>query len=397
MNIKGYLIAAMVLLATACANSTAKNQQTEEKQPIPEGAVEMKYNRHAYFKVMLRDSIPAWMIFDTGSNNLLIDSTFYASTFGEGKNLGRAMLGGAGNGHELTTLDASGWSYSVGEESHTEQMAIIMNLRKILGDGADGLFGLPFMHGKRVEFNYAGGYMRFLAAEEKIGEDFTAIQCKRLDNIERIIIPLSVTFSDGYTLDGNFLMDTGMPDELSLNSATANRLKAEGHLANARRMRFEVGGIGGSRTDNYLTTKQITIGGKSINNIRITYSENEKGSLADSRYDGLVGNALFARFDVIIDFVNWVIYLRPNKNFDKPQPNFYSMAFTPNGDHWKVNALLEGGNAERAGLRQGDRIEAINGIKASDSDKSALQPLPDRLTLSVVREGGTIEIVVDKE
>ena len=397
MIIKDYLIAAMVLLATACANSTAKSGQTEQKQPIPEGAVEMKYNRHAYFKVMLRDSIPAWMIFDTGSNNLLIDSTFYASTFGEGKNLGRAMLGGAGNGHELTTLDASGWSYSVGEESHTEQMAIIMNLRKILGDGADGLFGLPFMHGKRVEFNYAGGYMRFLAAEEKIGEDFTAIQCKRLDNIERIIIPLSVTFSDGYTLDGNFLMDTGMPDELSLNSATANRLKAEGHLANARRMKFEVGGIGGSRTDNYLTTKQITIGGKSINNIRITYSENEKGSLADSRYDGLVGNALFARFDVIIDFVNWVIYLRPNKNFDKPQPNFYSMAFTPNGDHWKVNALLEGGNAERAGLRQGDRIEAINGIKASDSDKSALQPLPDRLTLSVVREGGTIEIVVDKE
>ena len=397
MIIKDYLIAAMVLLSTACANSTAKNQQTEQTQLIPEGAVEMKYNRHAYFKVMLRDSIPAWMIFDTGSNNLLIDSTFYASTFGEGKNLGRAMLGGAGNGHELTTLDASGWSYSVGEESHTEQMAIIMNLRKILGDGADGLFGLPFMHGKRVEFNYAGGYMRFLAAEEKIGEDFTAIQCNRLDNIERIIIPLSVTFSDGYTLDGNFLMDTGMPDELSLNSATANRLKAEGHLANARRMKFEVGGIGGSRTDNYLTTKQITIGGKSINNIRITYSENEKGSLADSRYDGLVGNALFARFDVIFDFVNWVIYLRPNKNFDKPQPNFYSMAFTPNGDHWKVNALLEGGNAERAGLRQGDRIEAINGIKASDSDKSALQPLPDRLTLSVVRGGETIEIIVDKE
>lgn len=397
MNIKSCLIVAMVLLATACANSTAKNQQTEEKQPIPEGAVEMKYNRHLYFKVMLRDSIPARMIFDTGSSNLLIDSTFYASTFGEGKNLRRAMLGGAGNGHELTTLDANGWSYSVGDESCTEQIAIVTNLRKILGDGADGLFGLPFMRGKRVEFNYAGGYVRFLSADEVIGDDFTAIQCKKLDNIERIIIPLSVTLNDGYTLNGNFLMDTGMPDELSLNSTTANRLKSEGHLADARRMRYEVGGIGGSRVDNYLKTKQITIGGKSINDIRITYSENEQGAMADSRYEGLVGNALFARFDVIIDFVNWVIYLRPNKNFDKPQPNFYSMAFTPNGDHWKVNALLEGGNAERAGLRQGDRIEAINGIKASDSDKSALQPLPDRLTLSVVRGGETIKIIVDKE
>lgn len=397
MNIKSYLIVAMVLLATACANSTAKNQQTEEKQPIPEGAVEMKYNNHLYFKVMLRDSIQARMIFDTGSSNLLIDSTFYASTFGESNNLRKAMLGGAGDGYELTTFDASSWGYSVGKESHTEQMAIVMNLRKILGNGVDGLFGTPFMQGKRVEFNYAGEYMRFLAADEKIGEDFTAIQCKKLDNIERIIIPLSVTFSDGYTLGGNFLMDTGMPDELSLNSATANRLKAEGHLANARRMKFEVGGIGGSRTDNYLNVKQITIGGKSINDIRITYSDNEQGSLADSRYDGLVGNALFARFDVIFDFVNWVIYLRPNENFDKPQPNFYSMAFTPNGDHWKVNALLEGGNAERAGLRQGDRIEAINGIKASDSDKSALSPLPDKLTLTIRRESGPIEIVVNKE
>lgn len=397
MDIKSYLIAAVVLLVVACANSTAKNQQTVEKQPIPEGAIEMKYNRHLHFRVMLRDSIPARMIFDTGSSNLLIDSTFYASTFGEGKNLRRAMLGGAGDGHEQTTLDVSGWSYSIGEESHTEPMAIIMNLHKILGDGADGLFGLQFMRGKRVEFNYAGGYMRFLAADESIGEDFTAIQCTRLDNIERIIIPLSVTFSDGYTFGGNFLMDTGMPDELSLNSATANRLKAEGHLANARRMKFEVGGIGGSRTDNYLNTKQITIGGKFINDIRITYSENEQGALADNRYDGLVGNALFARFDVIFDFTNWVIYLRPNKNFDKPQPNFYSMAFTPNGDHWKVNAILEGGNAERAGLRQGDRIEAINGIKASDSDKSAISPLPDKLTLSVLRDGTTIEIVVDKE
>lgn len=396
MNIKSALIVATVLLAAACANSTAKNEHTAEKQPIPAGAVEMQYNKHLYFQVMLRDSIPARMIFDTGSSNLLIDSTFYASTFGKGKNLRRAMLGGAGDGHELTTLDASGWSYRVGEESHTEPMAIVMNLRKILGDGVDGLFGTPFMQGKRVEFNYAGGYMRFLAEDEKIGEDFTAIQCKKLDNIERIIIPLSVTFNDGYTLDGNFLMDTGMPDELSLNSATANRLKAEGHLTDARRMRYEVGGIGGSRVDNYLLAKQISIGGKSINDIRISYSENEQGALADSRYDGLIGNALFARFDLIIDFVNWVIYLRPNQNFDKPQPNNFGIGFTPNGDHWTVHALLEGGNAERAGLRQGDRIEAINGIKATD-DQSSLYPLPDQLTLSVQRDNTLVEIVVNKE
>mgnify|MGYP005606285363 FL=1 len=85
-------------------------------------------------------------------------------------------------------------------------MAIVMDLRKIVGDGVDGLFGLPAMQGKRVEFNYAGGYMRILKPDEKIAEDFTAIQCSWLRNRDRIIIPLSVTFADGYTLNGNFLM-----------------------------------------------------------------------------------------------------------------------------------------------------------------------------------------------
>ena len=72
------------------------------------------------------------------------------------------------------------------------------------------------------------------------------------------------------------------------------------------------------------------------------------------------------------------------------------MAFTPNGDHWIVNAFLDGGNANLAGLQQGDRIEAINGIKAND-DKSSLYPLLDQLILSVKRDNSIIEIVVDKE
>lgn len=392
-----YLFAvAMVFLTVACSGTNQKKQQQDAEHQLPAGAVEMEYNSHLYFKVMLRDSIPARMIFDTGSSNLLLDSTFYATNFGKSNNLRRAMLGGAGDGYELTSLDASSWSYRVGDVAHTEPMAIVVNLRKILGDGVDGLFGMPFMKGRRVEFNYAGGYARFLAADEQTGEDFTALQCKKLDKKERIIIPLSVTFSDGYTLEGNFLMDTGMPDELSLNSGTADRLRREGHLADARRMTFSVGGIGGSRSESYVRTQQIGIGGKVIKDIRISCSENRQGALADDGYDGLVGNALLARFDVIFDFENWVMYLRPNKNFDKPQENNFGIAFQPNNDHWIVNGLLEGGKAERAGLRRGDRIEAINGIRANDC-KSSPYPLPDKLTLSVLRDGGQVEIVVNKE
>ena len=141
------LVVAILCLATACSNTNQKKEQQDVKPQLPADAIEMKYQRHLYFDVVLRDSIPARMIFDTGSSNLLLDSTFYATNFGKNKNLRRAMLSGAGNGFQLTTLDASSWNYRVGEVSNSEQMAIVMDLRKIVGDGVDGLFGLPFMLG----------------------------------------------------------------------------------------------------------------------------------------------------------------------------------------------------------------------------------------------------------
>ena len=66
-------------------------------------------------------------------------------------------------------------------------------------------------------------------------------------------------------------------------------------------------------------------------------------------------------------------------------------------DHWIVNGLLEGGNAEKAGLRQGDRIEKINGMTADDPNTRNLYPMPDKLTFSVLRDNSLIEIVVNKE
>lgn len=401
-------VAFAAIMAMGCSNErkdaavaenaavTVVNKDTDAKK-LPADAVPFSYRRHICFDMVLRDSVPARMIFDTGANNLLLDSAFYAYHFAANGNLRKAMLGGAGNGMEMANIDASGWSYRVGGKSHHEQMAVVLNLRKIVGDDVDGLFGLPFMQGKRVEFNYADGYMRFLTAGEEIANDFVRVDCKWLGSKkERIILPLSITFANGYTFNGDFLLDTGMPGTLSLNSTTAKKLKANGVLDDAGKFVYTVGGIGGSAVQNDICASQINVAGHALNDVRINWSENSLGSLADDSYAGLVGNGLFERFDVVFDF-EWVIYLRPNRNFAAPQPNYFGIAFTPMADHWIVNGLLEGGNAAKAGLRRGDRIESINGIRATDSNASSLYPLPEKLTLAVMRDGKIVEISVQKE
>ena len=396
-------ITAILLLSTACSNRPDShnrqpgNEQVKEsdKKELPAGAIGIKYNRHIYCEVMLHDSIPARMIFDTGCSTLVLDSTFYADTFGKERKLQSAMLGGAGDGYEQAYIDRNCWKYSLGKESMTEEMATVLNLRKIVGDNADGMFGMMFMQGKRVEINYADNYMCFLTAEEEIGEDFTRIPFT-LDGM-RIVLPLAITMNDGNVFNGKFLMDTGMPGTLSLNSTTADRLMMDKHLADARCMSYSVGGIGGDSQEFMFKTPRITVGGHAIKDLMITWSSNKEGALANAAYDGLIGNELFDRFDVILDFVDNAVYLRPNKNFDRPEPNFLGVALTPMKDHWIVNGILEGGNAEKAGLRRGDRIETINGIKANESNAESLYPLPDKLTLTVRREDGIKEIVVYKE
>lgn len=390
-------VATTLILATACSNANPKKASKEPKSQLPTGAVAMNYQHHLHFDVMLRDSIPARMIFDTGCTNLLLDSTFYADRFASSGNLRRAMLGGAGGGMELATIDAGKWNYKVGEEPMTEDIATVVNLRKIVGEGVDGMFGMVFMQGRRVELNYAENYMRLLPAEEKIGEDFTRITCTWLYNKMRIVLPLSVTLDDGYLFEGKFLVDTGMPGTLSLNSTTATRLESKSRLSGAKSISYTVGGIGGARKEQILKSPQISVGGHTIKDVTITWSSNKEGASAKESYDGLVGNGLLERFDVIFDFAECAVYLRPNENFSKAEANFYGVALTPMTDHWIVNGLLEDGNAARAGLRRSDRIEKINGMRATDPNVRGLDCLTEKVSLSVWREGEIVEIEVNRE
>lgn len=390
-----YIFVLMFSLLVACANSAPKE---EHKRAIPTDAIAMKYQNQLYFDIMLRDSIPARMVFDTGNTTLLLDSTYYAKNFSKNNTLRRAMLSGAGSSRQMAYLDMSGWSYHVGAQAQSERMAIVLNLRKIIGERVDGMFGMAFMQGKRVEFDYDDGYMRVLTTEEQIPSDFTRIACKWLDDSKsRIIAPITVTLSDGYIFNGQFMVDTGMSGTLAFNSATADKLKAEKRITTTRTMVYAIGGVGGTRTDYLLTSPQITIADQAINDIRISWSANKVGAAADTRYDGIIGNELLSRFDVILDFINCAIYFRPNSIFSIPQPNDLGIVLTPNADHWLVNGLLEDGNAERAGLRRGDRIEAINGIKATDSNAASLFSLPANITLTVKRNSEVVKIEVVKE
>lgn len=376
-------------------------EEIEQQKPLPEGAIAFDYSNHLYFDVMLRDSVPARMIFDTGNTNLLIDNKLFKEHFAPSETLQRTLIQGTGNSLEAVYRDTSDWKYSIGEYYQTEQGAIIMDLQKILGNEADGMFGMEFMRGRKVEFNYADGYMLILPQEAQPAEGYTCVKCKWLDNRQaRMVMPISLKINDAVSFDGNFLVDIGSSGGVSLNSSLVAKLKLNRVLTDVKKKIYDTGGVGGSRTDYIFTAKGISVAGCELKDVVTDFSGNTQGMMANDSFDGLVGNALFERFDVIFDFAKCEIWLRPNKNFNATVNFDSGMTLTPQEDGWVVNGLVEGGNAHRAGVRRGDKIIAINGLareKVSLKELKRMNRSAEDWEIVVKRDNTTTEITFKKE
>ena len=394
-----------MLAGSACggqkteATAESDNEQTEQVKPLPEGAIAFDYASHLYFDVMLRDSIPARMIFDTGNTEILLDTKFFKEYFAPSPTLQRVVIQGTGNSLEGAYRDVCDWQYSVGGHSLTEQGALVMDLRKIIGSEVDGMFGMEFMRGRKVEFNYADGYMRILSQEEQPADGYVCVKCKWLDDKQaRMVMPISVKINDKVSFEGNFLVDMGSSGVLDLNSKIAARLKSV--LTNIKKKVYDTGGVGGSRTDYIFKGKSATVAGCEVTDLKMTFSGNTQGMMAGSSYDGLVGNGFLEHFDVIIDFAKGEIWLRPNKNFNKSAKYDSGMTLTPLDDCWIVNGLIEGGNAHKAGVKRGDSIVSINGLTRENIDHKALKKLnqsAEDWKVVVKRDNTTQEIAFAKE
>ena len=376
-------------------------EEIEQARPRPEGAIPFDYAGHLYFDVMMRDTISAKMIFDTGNTEVLIDTHFFKEHFAPSPTLQRTLIQGAGNSLEAAYRDTAEWEYSVGEHLATEQGATVLDLRKILGHHVDGMFGMEFMRGRKVEFNYADGYMLILPAETEPSEGYTCVKCKWLDNRQaRMVMPISIKINDDVVLDGNFLVDMGSSGSISLNSSVVAKLQLNRVLTDVRKKIYDTGGVGGSRTDYLFNAERVSVAGNDLLDMQLVYSGNTQGMMAEDSFDGLVGNGLLEHFDVVIDFAKCEIWLRPNRNFGSTKRYDSGMTLTPQADGWLVNGLTEGCNAHRAGVMRGDVITSINGLTPREVDITRLKAMgysEEDWSVVIKRNGSEQKITFKKD
>jgi len=163
----------------------------------------------------------------------------------------------------------------------------------------------------------------------------------------------------------NLLFDTGMSGGISLNSE---------NLYNDFSWQFP------ERTVKYISTPSLRIRGETAElqqallykassfSMGSYISEDVKINIenaAEREYSGLIGNKYFENYIITLDYKNRRLGFIPTRKMELKNSS-YGLSYLPSGEKMIVSSIFAGFAPEKAGLRPGDEIHAINGIVISE-------------------------------
>lgn len=370
-------------------------QKKENK--IPKGAFPIVYKGHLYIKGEA-DSIKGNYVFDTGASNLYYDSTYYAENGFKYDNTFTAELPGAGTTPQKVEVVADTVEFSFGVNLYKTSIVPVLQLKPILGDIADGILGMEYFYNSILEINYENEYMKIYSSIDSINlEGYSKIGLTNRDN--RLYIPLEVIVNGSIKISGEYQLDFGSGGTVSLTSLVSDNYELSDKIKNKVAYFTKYGGVGGESSSYDFFASQLNIGNFSFNNVVMDFSIDTAGAMASSKHLGLLGNGIYERFDVYIDFINNDLYLRPNEKykdiFESPRLGFSFIDRGQTLNSWIVTGLYSSSAAEKSGLMIDDKILSVNGISVGEINYERQESFfkkIDEVFLEIRRNGKLIEL-----
>jgi hypothetical protein len=281
---------------------------SQMKQIIP---VESKNNR-TYLTVKIGEHFIPDILLDSGfaSDGLMLFNPAYRDSLDVGR-VTEVRIGGAGSGEGATALMVEGESFSVGELEMSNQPVII--LRNNPGFFAKGLIGYSIFGHYITEFNYDNNTMTLYdPGMAQIDNSWEAIPIYfknnripwvdayvGIDNEKPVLLSMYIDFAAG---DAIVLLEKqGM--KFSLPVETTDILIGKG-------LSGDIYGKSGK-------ISSLIIGPYQIDNIKASFAPAEVRSKQDNA-DAILGNESLRRFNLIFDYINKKLYLKPNSHFKDP-------------------------------------------------------------------------------
>lgn len=349
--------------------------------------------------VIVNDSDTLQFILDSGINTSIITEL----SLGDNLSLNYARkikLQGLGSGESIEALVSGGNIFYIPGIRGTNQTLYVLlqnvfNLSSLLGTRVHGLIGYNIFSNFVVEIDYVHRNITLHnPAYYKYRKRRTAQTIPLVLTNAKPFVYGKVFYGDTLEIPVKLMLDTGASHAIWLLENSNSKIKLPGKHVET----FLGTGLNGKITGQLARLEAIELGPFRFRNPVVafpdTLSIRYTGALGNR--NGSLGDEILRRFDVVIDYPNKLLTLKPNKFFNDPFRINHSgievVALIPGISFYTISDIRKGSPAERAGLKKGDTLESINyrNVKNMSIDEiyKILQGRPGKVIRMVVRRNG---------
>ncbi|HTR96469.1 MAG TPA: aspartyl protease family protein [Candidatus Acidoferrales bacterium] len=332
--------------------------------------------RHLWLKASIDGGPPQDFLFDTGASITVLDSAFAAAHGLHAQGQMQAAGAGASGTASFTTIGSLAvQSGDDGVELRDLKVAVMSvnpTFSRFFWRDMAGVLGYDFISRFVVTVDYDKGVLTLHDPKT-----FTAPATgAALPMVLNGIVPAVKATLDG-KYDGLFRLDLGSSSTVDLHAPFAQRNGLEKRLRDTRPVTGA--GFGGQFESTLGRMHTMAIGPYRWSDPMVSISHATEGAFASEDFAGNIGNRILERFKVTLDYDQRRIWLEPGARYTaRDEFTHTGLLLTREGDRVLAESVLSGSPAERAGVREGDELLAIDGRAASQWTPQALDDLFER-------------------
>jgi len=260
-------------------------------------------------------------------------------------------------------------------------------LSSVYGLKIDGIIGYTFLINYVVKINFdslkisifAPGFVRYPSKGSLLRPYFSGLP----------VVPVSI--KDNRVVNTKYYFDTGA----GLCFLISKQLKNDSSLLLKRRRPkpIEAQGLGGKKRMQLTLLKEVHVGGFRFRKVPTYILDDEYNIFSYPAVGGLIGDDLLRRFNLIINYPQKEIHLTPNSHFrDLFDYSYTGMTLYNLDGIVIIDDIIKGSPADKAGLKNGDYIIAINNNFSNNIEeyKNLLQKTGTRIKILILRNNAPV-------
>ncbi|PSR12442.1 MAG: hypothetical protein DA408_15545 [Bacteroidetes bacterium] len=339
------------------------------------GRVEIPFeyiNNFIVVQVVFNKVFPLKFIFDTGAENTILTHKEITDLL-QVDYQRKISIYGSDLKTELLAYVAAGISMEFGEHLRLSSQSILVleedyfRFEEYVGTEIHGILGADILRRFVIEIDFRRRVISFQDPSR-----FTPPNPKKFFQIPvefdryKPYLTLPANLIQNQPTSLKLLMDSGASLALLLYTHSDSLLQLPENL-----IRTNIGhGLGGALEGYVGRTATLQIGKIQLNQVITSFHDLDQDYDIDNTFlnsrNGLLGNNILSRFSVIIDYIREKVYLRPNRDYNRPfkydRSGLTVIAAGGQQHDFVILNVVKDSPADLAGLQKGDEIRALNGV-----------------------------------